>query len=101
MNVAKLTPASPELDQLVEAVLASGKYQHVLPHVVRTIGAQELAKYRNLKASIKATKNKLHQTAGAYQSGKQDYAQWSVALQQAAGDPTALHRICIEIMAHH
>jgi len=54
---------SPDLDQLVQSVLTSSKYQRVTRDLVRTIGAQELTKRRNLKEAVKATKNKLHQIA--------------------------------------
>ena len=88
------------LEQLVASVQESTKYRTVSPALVRTIGAQELGKRRNLKEAIKATKNKLHQIAGAYQGGKMDYMDWLQELQQAA-DSRPMRSICREIMAHH
>ena len=55
-----------QLDQLVSAVHASARYRTVAEPLVRSLGARELAKRRGLKEAIKATKNKLHQVAGAY-----------------------------------
>ncbi|MCX6050438.1 MAG: 16S rRNA methyltransferase [Chloroflexi bacterium] len=90
-----------QLDLLISSVQASSKYRTLSPDVVRTIGAQELKKRRQLKEAIKATKNKLHQIAGAYQTGKIEYAGWLQALQQTGDDPGALQTVCREIMAHH
>lgn len=55
-----------QLDQLVAAVHASARYRAVAEPLVRSLGVRELAKRRGLKEAIKATKNKLHQVAGAY-----------------------------------
>jgi 16S rRNA (guanine(1405)-N(7))-methyltransferase len=88
------------LDELLAAVLTSLKYQHIAPELVRSLGAQELAKRRNAKEAIKATKNKLHQIAGAYQLGRPDYAAWAEALL-AAPDETQLRQLCQQIMAQH
>lgn len=93
--------AAEELTQLVEAVLASAKYRHVAPALVGAIGAQELAKRRNRKEAIKATKNKLHQTVGAYWAGEQAYAHWLVELRTCANDPAALRTACRTILRQH
>ncbi len=90
-----------QLDLLVSSVQASPKYRTLSPDLVRTIGAQELAKRRHVKEAIKATKNKLHQIAGAYQTGKVDYANWLHALQKIGDGPALLRTVCREIMAHH
>ena len=89
------------LDQLAASIQESAKYRTVSQVLVRTIGAQELSKRRTLKEAIKATKNKLHQIAGAYQIGKMDYMNWLQPLQQAASDPATLRAMAREIMAHH
>jgi len=94
-------PTADFLTQLVAAVQESTKYRTVSPTLIRTIGAQELAKRRNLKEAVKATKNKLHQIAGAYQMGKVDYQNWALRLEAAAGDPATLHTLARTIMAHH
>lgn len=90
-----------ELAELSTTILASPKYRTVAPELIRTLGAEELTKRRNLKEAIKATKNKLHQIAGAYQMGKVDYANWLSRLQQVTAEPGALRATCLEIMAHH
>ena len=57
----------PELlDQLVNAVRSSRKYSQVSPAFVRGLAQKELRHRRNYKETLKATKNKLHQVAGAY-----------------------------------
>ncbi|HEY7850464.1 MAG TPA: hypothetical protein VIC27_10400, partial [Ktedonobacterales bacterium] len=64
------TPDQPDqldqLDQMVAAVQASPRYRAVAEPLIRRLGARELAKRRGLKEAVKATKNKLHQVAGAY-----------------------------------
>jgi 16S rRNA (guanine(1405)-N(7))-methyltransferase len=55
-----------QLDQVVAAVQASARYRAVAEPLIRRLGERELAKRRGLKEAIKATKNKLHQVAGAY-----------------------------------
>ncbi len=91
------------LAQLTEGVLAGAKYRHVAPELVQLIGAQELAKRNNLKAAIKATKNKLHQITGAYWQGKPAYDEWLALLQAAADSPDGklLQSTCRTLMAHH
>jgi 16S rRNA (guanine(1405)-N(7))-methyltransferase len=93
--------ATDELSQLVDTVLSSAKYRHVAPALVRAIGAQELAKRRNSKEAVKATKNKLHQTVGAYWAGSQEYTQWLAELHTTAGDLAALRTTCRRILQHH
>src|SRR5258708_31529271 len=75
---------SHQLDQLIEAILASPKYKSVSSDLVRYIGTQELAKGHNLKEAIKATKNKLHQVGGAYQDSAPRYRAWLDKLKQAS-----------------
>lgn len=94
------------LTQLTESVLAGSKYRHIAPELVHLIGAQELAKRNNLKAAIKATKNKLHQITGAYWQGNPAYSEWLALLQSASTeDNTAeqklLHTTCRTLMTHH
>ena len=90
----------PPLDRLIAAVLASAKYRAIDPDLVRRIGATELTKRRNLKEAIKATKDTLHQVAGAFQDHDMPYTRWLEALQEAnpQGD---LRSVCREIMGHH
>ena len=78
-----MTEDEQVLESLVEAVTASRKYRHVSPELVRTIGAGELAKGVSKKAAVKATKNKLHQVGGAYQTQRIDY-DWAFKRLQTA-----------------
>lgn len=87
------------LDTLVEAVLGSAKYREITPALIRSIGAQELRKRRNQKEAVKATKNKLHQTVGAYWQGRQAYDDWLALL--TAADPGQVRTVCQTIMGHH
>jgi 16S rRNA (guanine(1405)-N(7))-methyltransferase len=64
-------------------VRSSPKYATVGEELVRSIGLRELAARRNLKEAIKATKNKLHQVAGAYVDGRLPYDEWLVLLGSA------------------
>jgi 16S rRNA (guanine(1405)-N(7))-methyltransferase len=94
---------APLLDRLVNDVLDSAKYRDVSPELIRSIGMQELARRRNLKEAVKATKNKLHQVGGSYFSGQGNYAAWLDELAQAACsmDPANLRRTCLKIMGYH
>jgi 16S rRNA (guanine(1405)-N(7))-methyltransferase len=90
-----------ELDELVAAVLASSKYRRVAPEFIRNVGARELGRQRKLKDAIKATKNKLHQVAGAYQLSERAYERWLDELRASAGDQEAQRAICRRIMEQH
>ena len=97
-----------QLDQLIEAVLASSKYRSISHDFVRGVGAQELAKRHSLKEAIKATKNKLHQVGGAYLDGEMRYDRWLDELKQACslqatawGGLEGVRETCIRIMRYH
>ena len=91
-----------QLDDLVAAVRASSKYKYVYEDYVRNLGAQALARRANLKEAVKATKNKLHQVAGAYLDSTTRYAEWLQQLRAVQpGDMTALRPVCARIMSHH
>ncbi len=94
---------SPEqLDALVSAVLAAGKYRAVSPDLVRAVGARELAARASLKEAIKATKNVLHQAGGAFLDAPIDYGRALADLRAAAaaGDD-AFRAACRAVMARH
>ena len=92
-----------QLDQLIEAVLASSKYKSICRDVIRNIGSRELARQHNLKEAIKATKNKLHQVGGAYLDGKIRYSVWLDEFGQASlsGDGDYIRQTCISMMRLH
>src|SRR5262245_61422962 len=105
-----------QLDELVQTVLASPKYRAISEDLIRAIGVRELSARRGMKEAIKATKNKLHQVAGAYLDARPPYDQWLAQLaattnQQACKAdppwppdlpcPPDLQQVCREIMRHH
>jgi 16S rRNA (guanine(1405)-N(7))-methyltransferase len=94
---------SEYLDQLVDAVLASRKYKNISQDLIKNLGSQELAKHYSLKEAVKATKNKLHQIAGAYLEGEAPYASWLAELKHASQqeDKTQLRHVCMSIMRNH
>src|SRR5690349_15701189 len=75
-----------DITELVVSVCASSKYAAISEDMIRSIGLRELAARRNLKEAIKATKNKLHQVAGAYLDGRLPYDEWLALLGAAATD---------------
>ena len=94
---------SEYLDQLVDAVLASRKYKNISQDLIKNVGSQELSKHHTLKDAIKATRNKLHQVAGAYLEGETPYASWLAELKHALQqeDKSRLRHVCMSIMRHH
>lgn len=91
------------LEQLLADVSQSSKYRDICPELISNIGAQELEKRRSLKEAVKATKNKLHQIGGAYLDGRDNQANWLVALKQAlqTGQPDQVKQACRYIMGYH
>ena len=89
-----------DLSALVAAVREGAKYRHLDVGLVEKVAAAEMAKGRNFKESIKATRNKLHQVAGAYLPDRPDYAAWWKAISQASNEDErrAAYR---QVMAHH
>jgi 16S rRNA (guanine(1405)-N(7))-methyltransferase len=107
-------PQPDNIADLIQSVQSSQKYAAINEAMIRAIGLRELAARRNLKEAIKATKNKLHQVAGAYIDGRLPYDQWLALLEETrrpgegarADSPfSILHspfrQACREIMRHH
>ncbi len=99
--------ADDALEQVVAAVQASARYRAVAEPLIRRVASRELAKHRGLKDTIKATKNKLHQVAGAYIEEPR-YAAWLAELQavwSADGDASereqARRDALLKVMARH
>lgn len=92
-----------QLPRLIEAVLASSKYKSIDVAFISYIGIQELSKHRNLKEAIKATKNKLHQVGGAYQTSAPRYTVWLDELKFArrSGNEDRFLETCKWIMQYH
>ena len=118
-------PSAHDITELIASVRSSSKYAAISEAMIRSIGLRELAVRRNLKEAIKATKNKLHQVAGAYLDARLPYDEW-LALLGSVGDgrrttddgrrvtsdeslsnsvlgtqSSALTQVCLEIMRHH
>lgn len=64
------------LTTLVAEVTRSPKYASISVDLVREIGLKELAKTKNIKDAIKATRNKIHQVGSAYQETPIPYTNW-------------------------
>ena len=79
-------PQPDNIAELIQAVQSSQKYAAVSEAMIRAIGLRELAARRNLKEAIKATKNKLHQVAGAYLDARLPYDKWLALLEVAVAD---------------
>src|SRR6266540_3403360 len=75
-----------DITELIASVRSSSKYAAISGAMIRSIGLRELAARRNLKEAIKATKNKLHQVAGAYLDARLPYDEWLALLAAAADD---------------
>jgi 16S rRNA (guanine(1405)-N(7))-methyltransferase len=97
------TPHDDAIHEIVESVLASRKYQTIAPDLIHAVAAAELAKGRSRKDAIKATKNQLHQSAAAYQTGRMAYDAWLVDLRQTNLDPGSgeFRTQLRAILAHH
>src|SRR5690242_20141061 len=89
-----------DLEAVVETVLESSKYRAIAPEFVRKIAAEELRKFPKTKEAIKATKNRLHQVAGAYLTSPPNYATWLERLT-AAHDPDERREVCRALMQTH
>jgi 16S rRNA (guanine(1405)-N(7))-methyltransferase len=91
------------LEQLVTAVRSGRKYSQISPAFVRGLAQKELSHRHSYKEALKATKNKLHQVAGAYLETQPNYAQWLERLRaaQASAQPAELKEVCRALMAYH
>lgn len=89
-----------EVTALVAAVREGAKYRHLDVQLVARVAAVELAKGRNFKESVKATRNKLHQVAGAYLPERVEYGKWWAHIANAA--TLDARQIALrEVMANH
>lgn len=96
-------PGSDEvIAEIVHSVLSSPRYATITPPLVRRIALQEQPKGRDLKETVKAVKNKLHQVAGAYLVHRPNYPALLERLQAAASQSEAALRLALrQIMAVH
>jgi 16S rRNA (guanine(1405)-N(7))-methyltransferase len=102
MKKNDITSEREQLEELVNSVLESSKYRNVSEDLIRNIGSRELSKGQNVKAAIKATKNKLHQIGGAYFLKKPNYDFWLKKLREAKSlGEDSFRETCTEIMHYH
>ena len=98
-----MASAGDALERLVVAVREGAKYREIAPDLVRAVGARELAKGRGFRETVKPTRNKLHQTVGAYIDTEPRYDRWlaSLAAAHEAGDAAKIRIASASIMRHH
>ncbi|MBK8049264.1 MAG: hypothetical protein IPK16_20400 [Anaerolineales bacterium] len=92
---------TPEIEQLVDAVSRGAGYRNLDRALVRMIAAQELAKGRRSKEAVKTTRNKLHQLAGAYQEGGQDWRGWLHEVQGMLAEGGDVRPLCRRKLMGH
>jgi len=94
---------NPLLDELVQSVRSSARYQAISPDLVRQVGERELSKGRKLKEAVKTTRSKLHQVAVAYQETAIPYEKYNQVLKGLSTDFTdpQLRDFCRKAMAQH
>ncbi|MCL4871518.1 MAG: 16S rRNA methyltransferase [Anaerolineae bacterium] len=89
------------LDKLAAAIQVTPKYRHLTPDLIRRLGERELAVRGSFKEAVKATKNKLHQVAGAYQESKINYDRALAQLRKTVGDAAAFQHTCTQLLRLH
>lgn len=72
-----------ELERLTAAVREGRGYRTLCEPIVRRIGEMELRKRRPWKETVKETRSRLHQIAGAYLESPPPYAKWLETLRTA------------------
>src|SRR5690349_12639523 len=92
-----------DVDSIVDAIRQGAKYRHVGVDLIASIARRELARRGSRAETIKQTRNKLHQVAGAYLNAKVRYAAWLDDLAAAcqSGDGEQVRHACMRIMRHH
>lgn len=93
------------LESIVSAVLSSTKYRTVCGDTVRRIAARELERHGSTRAATKATKRRLHQVYGAFESS----LEYNSALEElreayspaAAGSEAEIRSCCRRILSRH
>ncbi|MBI9043347.1 MAG: hypothetical protein JEZ06_02605 [Anaerolineaceae bacterium] len=59
-----------DLENLIQAVCKSSRYDQIDRGLIAWIGKEELRKRKSLKEAVKSTRSRLHQAAGAYREKK-------------------------------
>lgn len=89
-------------EDLLAAVRGGARYRSVTTDLVRTALNRERGRQRSPQDLVKAARSAVHQVAGAYFSGRPDYAQW-LALLRAAGplSDESFRSVCRQLMTRH
>ncbi len=88
------------IEQVTANVLASPKYRHICADTVRRIAMQALARQETLAQAIKATKSRLHQIYGAYESTI-NYRRALDDLSASHATPAAFKLVCHKLLSLH
>lgn len=92
----------PDLDAVVSAVATSKKYRAVCKDTIGRIAARELAAHSGLKATVKATKRRLHQVYGAFeQEVDYDTAYSRLEAAYSAGTELKIEAACRHALGLH
>lgn len=91
-----------ELEQIVSAVRRSKKYRTVCAETLRRLAAGELERAGSVKRAIKATKRRLHQVYGAFETDV-DYDALYRRLEAAyrSGSQARIRDACRQALAQH
>jgi 16S rRNA (guanine(1405)-N(7))-methyltransferase len=94
----------PNLEEIVAAVSSSKKYRTVCADTIRRVAARELAAAprNSAKAAVKATKRRLHQVYGAFESEMDvDEARRQIQAAYQTGKEDTIRSTCRQLMALH
>ncbi|HST06305.1 MAG TPA: 16S rRNA methyltransferase [Chloroflexia bacterium] len=90
------------VESITRSILASRKYRAVSKSLIEEIAHRELPRRRDLREATQATRNKLHQVAGAFIAEHPPYAKWLAGLEEARRESeSAFMETCRRIMMHH
>jgi 16S rRNA (guanine(1405)-N(7))-methyltransferase len=90
------------VESIISNVRSSPKYRSICPSTIRRIAAEEWAKHGALKRAIKATKSRLHQIHGAYESHVDyDRAYRSLEAAYATQAGGAIQQVCRRLLSLH
>ena len=92
-----------KLPEIIQAVQKKVSYNSIEPGLIKRIAVEELQKGRNFKETVKNTRSRLHQIAGAYQEKPIDYAAARQKLEEQNKDLSdqMLKDFCVEMMSRH
>lgn len=91
-----------ELSRIVSAVAGSRKYRTICEDTIRRIATRESANHDDVKATIKATKRRLHQVYGAFEQGfDYDAAYQRLAAAYRTGSDAEIEAVCRQILGLH